>query len=359
MNPVPIIINGVNVSKNLTDEAISLKKQYNKKMVEINFNKEYDKYIKQISRYRTINKSSLQESFDTIYPQFIANYEEILLQKRNLEGISVIISEIDKFKEKILDISTKIYVPSNNSGSNKTISAARNKITNLNAIISIYLPSQSELSELKNKIITLNTDIQNYKEYIIISLCDYVLREITETVGKIMRTPVYTVNDIHRINEYLIPVLGHIGLIDSIINEPVMKLSNGNNISLEKNEVQYIKSMKNQINLQKTEAKSLIKYGLKSINAKITSNINGNIVNVRQRINTIRQLINKGLTNINSYKRYKNSLRTILSTQNAQNAGLSGITNLLNKDEHPNRNFKTILLGMIGNISDQIDSLRI
>ena len=205
----------------------------------------------------------------------------------------------------------------------------------------------------------MNTDIQNYKEYIIISLCDYVLREITETVGKIMRTPVYTVNDIHRINEYLIPVLGHIGIIDSIINEQVMKLSNDNNISLEKNEVQYIKSMKNQINLQKTEAKSLIKYGLKSINAKITSNINGNIVNVRQRINTIRQLINKGLTNINSYKRYKNSLRTILSTQNAQNAGLSGITNLLNKDEHPNRNFKTILLGMIGNISDQIDSLRI
>ena len=205
----------------------------------------------------------------------------------------------------------------------------------------------------------MNTDIQNYKEYIIISLCDYVLREITETVRKIMETPVYTVNDIHRINEYLIPVLGHIGLIDSIINEQVMKLSNDNNISLEKNEVQYIKSMKNQINLQKTEAKSLIKYGLESINAKITSNINGNIVNVRQRINTIRQLINKGLTNINSHKRYKNSLRTILSTQNAQNAGLSGITNLLNKDEHPNRNFKTILLGMIGNISDQIDSLRI
>ena len=117
--------------------------------------------------------------------------------------------------------------------------------------------------------------------------------------------------------------------------------------------------MKNQINLQKTEAKSLIKYGLESINAKITSNINGNIVNVRQRINTIRQLINKGLTNINSYKRYKNSLRTILSTQNAQNAGLSGIINLLNQDKHPNRNFKTVLLGMIGNISAQIDSLRI
>ena len=205
----------------------------------------------------------------------------------------------------------------------------------------------------------MNTDIQNYKEYIIISLCDYVLREITETVRKIMETPVYTVNDIHRINEYLIPVLGHIGLIDSIINEPVMKLSNGNNISLEKNEVQYIKSMKNQINLQKTEAKSLIKYGLESINAKITSNIKGNIVNVRQRINTIRQLINKGLTNINSYKRYKNSLRTILSTQNAQNAGLSGIINLLNQDKHPNRNFKNVLLQMIGNISAQIDSLRI
>jgi hypothetical protein len=138
-----------------------------------------------------------------------------------------------------------------------------------------------------------------------------------------------------------------------------MKLSNGNNISLEKNEVQYIKSMKNQINLQKTEAKSLIKYGLESINAKITSNINGNIVNVRQRINTIRQLINKGLTNINSYKRYKNSLRTILSTEGAQNAGLTGLISLLNQDKHPNRNFKTVLLGMIGNISAQIDSLRI
>jgi len=125
--------------------------------------------------------------------------------------------------------------------------------------------------------------------------------------------------------------------------------------------------------------------------------------NIGQSIDTIRQLINTGLSNINSHKRYKNSLRTILSTEGAQNAGLSNLISLLNNHEdvdkgqessgffhppqrpknqtrnqsknqsknqssnesrnesnsNPKRNFKTVLRRIIGNISAQIESLRI